>query len=815
MKKMFSTPKSAGVPVSRDVHAAIARGNAARDTSDWIAAVAGYRAALEQDPSLVHIWIQLGHALKEAGDIGDAAAAYEHAHAKAPDRGEAALFLGHLAKNEGNARGAARMYMEAYRREPDHPDVLGQLHGMIERRTGLDRLSLIEAMQGLTDGGGSPEVPKTAAQSVDQLLDLLAPHLDGDLKARLNEVRTAITDKGSGGSGSEQAGTALYFDVSDLIAYFRNDRLPTGIQRVQIEVVTSALRRSDGQRVHVCSFDERDEHWGEIPAAAFLNLADLSVASGDRRDAAWIGAINRVRLALSVAEPMQFKRGAALVNLGTSWWLQNYFLLVRDAQERQGIHYIPFVHDFIPVITPEHCIRELTQDFISWALGVFSHARVFLVNSEATKRDLIKVAALLGYRVSPEAVSVIRLDADFRPKIKAPVPVERLARFRVKPGEYVLFVSTIESRKGHALALDAWAELARRHGVGKLPKLVCVGNRGWLNDAVYSRLNADPVLRDKVVMLQKIADEDLALLYGNCRFTLYPSLYEGWGLPVTESLCYGKVPVVSDSSSLPEAAGEFGAYFASGDRVALAEVLDQLIFDTAKRQELEARIAAGFKPRTWSSIAAQIGQEVERLLALGGEEEEPNSPERAVLGAFHPLTRSKATRIWANQRSGEIFRHGTGWWWPDDWGCWTKPGGGVLQIGVDPQSAPLRIHLDLRAPEAPCAWSVSVMDGAQVLHGDLPPGGRQWISFDVPAALVQSGVLTVQLVGTAEVDVTESTGGLDTRVLSLGCAGFFVCPANDIEARLAVLEAISLNYVDQLAFNREPAPEWAASVSAN
>src|SRR6185312_10284348 len=100
------------------------------------------------------------------------------------------------------------------------------------------------------------------------------------------------------------------------------------------------------------------------------------------------------------AADFEFPPGATLINIGTSWWLKNYFLMVRMAKARYGIRYVPFIHDLIPIMTPEHCVKELTQDFINWTIGAFSHADGYLVNSEATGKDLCKVARLLGHQVA-------------------------------------------------------------------------------------------------------------------------------------------------------------------------------------------------------------------------------------------------------------------------------------------------------------------------------------------------------------------------------------------------------------------------------
>src|SRR5262249_48461875 len=100
------------------------------------------------------------------------------------------------------------------------------------------------------------------------------------------------------------------------------------------------------------------------------------------------------------------------------------------------------------------------------------------------------------------------------------------------PGRYACFVSTIEPRKGHRLLLNIW----RRLEAAGIPqdagfKLVFVGRRGWLVDDLMSDLQADPSFGKSLLVLSGISDADLAALYRNAAFGLYPSLYEGYGLP--------------------------------------------------------------------------------------------------------------------------------------------------------------------------------------------------------------------------------------------------------------------------------------------
>lgn len=130
----------------------------------------------------------------------------------------------------------------------------------------------------------------------------------------------------------------------------------------------------------------------------------------------------------------------------------------------------------IPIIAPEFCVAGLTQDFISWVLGVFDHADFYFVNSEATRNDLKKVAAVLGHKMLDDKIVTVRLDADIRRHQERPLDSARLAVHRLTPGDYVLFVGTIEPRKNHLLAFGAWRQLIKQHGSTNVPKLVCVGS---------------------------------------------------------------------------------------------------------------------------------------------------------------------------------------------------------------------------------------------------------------------------------------------------------------------------------------------------
>lgn len=746
----------------------VARGDAARSRRDWPAAAEAYRAAVQDQPSLVAIWIQLGHAQKEQGALAAAVEAYGEAVKLDPASAETHVFMAHLYKQLGRDDLAIVHFIRALHAGEQAPPEGDELLRLLAARTHKGRAALIEQLKTLF-----AQFPPRAGE---------AP--------LLGQIRTVITEDMAPAAASPRTGTqpALVFDISDLISYYANARLPTGIQRVQIETIEGALERAGDRDIRLCCFIDGRDDWLELPIERMRAVARLSTSGGDRFAPEWLQAIAGLRLFLSLTDPFEFPQGASLINLGTSWWLQNYFLYVRHAKATRGIRYIPFVHDMIPIMAPEHCTRGLTQDFISWVIGVFDHADHFLVNSKATRKDLITVAATLGHTLDEDDIAVIPLDSDFRKPGVAELPAAALDRWKLKPGGFVLFVSTVESRKGHLTAFESWAELIRRHGADAVPQLVCVGNRGWLNDQIYARLAEDEVLASKVSMLSRLSDEELALLYRSALFTLYPSLYEGWGLPITESLCHGKVPLVSAISSLPEAGGPFAIYVEAGSTGALTDAAEKLILDADHRAAAEAKILAEFRPRAWSDLAGQIADELDRFARRDAGKGVVIPPAlTARIGRWHPLKRNESTRIWKGMRTGEGFRSNLGWNWPEDRGCRVRREGGELLLHFDGPHPRLRALFRLIGDDhADAFWSLA--SGPIALKGDLHPHESKWIALEIPAA-DEAHDLPIRVV--------PLTAG-DGSTVTFFVTGFFLHASDDVMARQDFLEAITLNRLDSL-----------------
>ena len=710
MFRALKVKRSAGIRVTRQVHAVIAQGNAARGRSDWSAAARHYDAALALDPSLTHVWIQIGHMYKE-------------------DRvWERAVFA----------------YAQAAKLAPSDPSVIGWLFEIAGRLGDDERHRVTTVLRTNFPAAVFHQPPPPRAKA---------------------------------------DGREIVFDVSDLVSYFARARVPTGIQRVQIEVIRALT--TDRVPPRICCAIEGRDIWVEIPIAVFDRITNIATG-GERYSAReWVEALASLQLSLLLGDAIVFGLNAALLNLGTSWWLQNYFLQVRNAQVDSELEYIPFVHDLIPIKVPEHCVGGLVEDFVFWATSVFGHARRFLVNSEATKRDLLIVARELGHNVVPNAVTVVPLDARFA-KPDSPVDAAAtLRRFGLARQPFVLFVSTIESRKDHVAALRVWQRLLERYGAAA-PKLVCVGNDGWLNENFYTLLAADVGLQAHVVLLTKISDCELGLLYEQCLFTVYPSTYEGWGLPITEALSYGKPVVAANNSSLPEAGGTLALYFEPGDLDQFTNLVERLGFDDAYRAQVSERIAREYRPRDWGQVARQIIDfaVIPALPAIASRQ--------VAVGRWYDLSRSREREIWPGSGSAEIFRVGRGWADVDSKGAWLRSDRATLSFDL-PDSGTFDLALRVMARTG-LDYQVA-LDGRVIDTGTIKRGAQRWVIHRF--AGLQRPVcidLSCRPMGPTEPVPL-------TRVL---CVTGFAVNAADDESRYAFLEAVTLRRLDRIKAFRRP-----------
>ena len=202
--------------------------------------------------------------------------------------------------------------------------------------------------------------------------------------------------------------------------------------------------------------------------------------------------------AVETARPADFQRlrEPVLFTPGATWANWRYLLSVKEAKRRQGLRFVPFVHDCIPLIMPETCSRDIPSAYSRWLAGVAELADAFVVNSRRTGGDLSAMLSMATDRSPP--IGVAALDgrtALARRPARPGLDREIMARIEARP--FVLCVGSIEPRKNHLLLFQAWRRLLEKHG-DQTPVLVVVGRTGWREDDALGFLDAEPRPANKV-----------------------------------------------------------------------------------------------------------------------------------------------------------------------------------------------------------------------------------------------------------------------------------------------------------------------------
>ncbi|MNN26370.1 D-inositol-3-phosphate glycosyltransferase [compost metagenome] len=143
-------------------------------------------------------------------------------------------------------------------------------------------------------------------------------------------------------------------------------------------------------------------------------------------------------------------------------------------------------------------------------------------------------------------------------------------------------------------------------GVKDLPLLVFVGMPGWGVNDFLKDLELDPRVKEYIKVLSNVSDSDLVSLYRNCMFTLFPSLYEGWGLPVAESLAAGKYCLASNAASIPEVGGKLLDYIDPWDILSWESELEKYISDSEALRLKEQHIKCDYRIVPWAETARSV-----------------------------------------------------------------------------------------------------------------------------------------------------------------------------------------------------------------
>jgi alpha-1,3-rhamnosyl/mannosyltransferase len=268
------------------------------------------------------------------------------------------------------------------------------------------------------------------------------------------------------------------------------------------------------------------------------------------------------------------------------------------------------LHDALPIKYPEWCSPRLRRTKNWLQRKAIAKADHVIAVSHFATTELVEY-----FGVDPRRISVVPNGVDEEWLAPAdPQAVEAaLARYKLRPG-YFLTVGTLQPRKNVERLLDAWLSLPK--ALREERGLVVVGGPGWRCEELLARLAAARDGGENVVWLDKVLEsQDLRLLYAGAGVFVFPSLYEGFGIPVLEAFA-ARIPVVaSNASSLPEVTGGAALEVDPLDTGALADAMRTLADNAAERSRCVAAGRARAEQLTWQDTARQTADVYRAVLS--------------------------------------------------------------------------------------------------------------------------------------------------------------------------------------------------------
>lgn len=446
-----------------------------------------------------------------------------------------------------------------------------------------------------------------------------------------------------------------YVYIDDLVEFAQSNRAVTGIQRVAIEIIKGLRQRFGGDGVRLLSqrhargfvvySSELFEPEWVYDQAEFCHFfstpprcgEDAGIAVEDLLSLKYRGVKLSYKLALLRARNF-LSRGATFRRLGVGARRDGaHYLRARrfDLQfSPEDIVYIPgefwsrpieklieafeaapqpprlalYIHDLIPLVAPHLTGRDFNRPYRAKLDLLLKYTTKIIANSHYTAGDVRRMLDLSGRDGRLDPVAVAPLAHEFIGDETTLDEYERGALEFVTRLPYVLMVGCANPRKNAWAAAKVWQKLGADLGL-RAPRLIFVDRHIFLDQNFRRLMEQTACLGGLAETIEAPSDAQLAFLYRHCLFTIYPSLYEGWGLPVGESLWFGKAVAAARATSLPEVGGDLAEYFDPTDLQAFYDVCARLILDHDHRRDRESRIAQA-SLRSWAQAIAETADAV-------------------------------------------------------------------------------------------------------------------------------------------------------------------------------------------------------------
>lgn len=295
-----------------------------------------------------------------------------------------------------------------------------------------------------------------------------------------------------------------------------------------------------------------------------------------------------------------FLKGNIFLSCGLEW-AESYPASFHFLKE-SGVKVVTICYDLIPVKFPSYCFVNFSNEFSEYLINILHGSDYIFCISDNTKHDLknfIKNSGAPFPKIKTLKLGTSLYEDDEHTKIN---------KDSKSQSKFILYVSTIETRKNHKLIIDVYL-LAKKKNI-YLPNMVFVGMKGWGVQSLLSKIEKDNYLKSKISILSNIDDKNLSEFYKNSLFCVYPSYYEGWGLPIVEAASFGKVTLCSNIRPLREAGGKYMKYIDPYCTESWLNEIHSLSSNNLLLEKIQNKIIKNFQVQKWEDTARQLIREI-------------------------------------------------------------------------------------------------------------------------------------------------------------------------------------------------------------
>lgn len=480
----------------------------------------------------------------------------------------------------------------------------------------------------------------------------------------------------------------------DLTTTWHHVGHPTGIARVETECYRSLLKQYP-ERIQPIVWNSNSGHFLKISVADSLSNTDLDELA--RLENA--GRAHRIR-------SNDLVPGARLVNFGGAW-IRNgrYVNAVRSLKTQHNLNFSLYIYDLIQLQFKQYYPKDASVDFSTNLKSLARVADDFLVCSDTTRQDLLRF--LLSEGLGFKAITRTRLgdmSGDAAPDQDQVLDNSDLVT-SLKNKDFVIYVSSLDLRKNHTLLVNVWRRLIEERR-GRVPSLLFVGRNMWRGDEIVHQIESEGALKNSIHILDNVDDHELKWLYQNALFSVYPSYYEGWGLPVAESLSFGTPCLASNRSSVKEISPQLTDLLDPYDFRAWVDKIKHYLENPSALENRSKQIRESFEFIDWDNSVQEMVTELDAL---------PFKPN------IRPVNWTCSVLDFSNSGSSELlcdYACGEGWGRRESAGRWGLQKSNSILMRVkrprDDQSLKLRIVLSA-FPKPSQRRQVSVLIAGQAV----------------------------------------------------------------------------------------------------